>query len=80
MLPLFMLGACFGMTLFAWALWRGFLRDLKRGVIRGRHPDIHRDRTPRYFAFVKALNFALFPVLVLVIAMFWYLAIRELVQ
>jgi hypothetical protein len=79
MRPLFMLGASFGMTLFVWALWRGFLRDLKRGVIRGRHPDIYRDRTPRYFAFVKALNFALFPVLVLVIAMFWYLAIRELV-
>lgn len=77
---LVMLCGVFGMTLFCWAMWRGFLRDLKRGVIGGRGPDIYRDRSPRYFAFVKVLNFALFPVLVLVVAMFWYLVIRELMQ
>lgn len=77
---LLLLCAAFGTTLFGWAMWRRFLTDLNRDVIWTKAGDIHRAHAPRRFAVVKALNFALFPVLVLMVGGFWFLVITELMQ
>ena len=69
-----------GLTVFSVVMARKFVLDLRRGVIWTKLGDVDRATMPRRFAFLRMLNFALFPIAKLMMAGVWILAIRDLMK
>jgi hypothetical protein len=57
-----------------------FFRDLKKGVIHTRAADVYAKKSPRRFAFTRALSFGLMPILFLMLAALWLATLSRILS